>query len=226
MQPAPPEHVSEPLVAPLSEVSTGSGHEADDEAEEDKEENTQVSKIRNAINELQKEQQPQAETHALKQVDSETIESKVKKLSKERDSRDSNEDSYSFSYSDTFSTDESDEKIEDEEKPQEVQEPTPVLVDENKETISCRILTSDNNSVLFHPSKAIAEVKKQEASKLTPESKSSKDSLKKDLASTTQGLKGLVLPGTQTTVNFMQNTSGTKSSKEAIQEWAKEVRNK
>lgn len=213
----------------MSEVSTGSGHEADDEEEEEKDDDTPVSKIRNAINELQKEATPpEQEQAAPKNTEEETSEVKLaKKISKNNSSKDSNEDSYSFSYSDTFSADEDDEKREEDEKAKEAKESTQVLVDENKETISCRILTSDNNSIVFHPNKMIAEqAKKQESLKCSVENPLSKDSLKKDLASTAQDPRSFTLPGSHSTLNYMQPIHGNKTSKEAIQDWAKEVRNR
>lgn len=97
------EHVSEPLVEPISEVSTGSGHEADDEAEEDGRD-AQAKRIKNAIDEIapQLRHGRAAAGEQASERDSEFDVSTSSGRSKPESARFADE-SNSFSYSDTSS---------------------------------------------------------------------------------------------------------------------------
>lgn len=207
-------------MAPLSDVSTGSGHEADDEAEtEDRDEDSAVKKIRNAINELQKEPK-----ETLPKRDEENKENDMGKriVKAEPNEEASNEDTYSFSYSETFSADEEDDnKIEE---PKIVESKT-VYVDENKETISCRILTSDNNSIEFRPSKTLSETIRQECRAYGIENTDmSKENLKKDIL-TPRDPRTVFMAGSTGQITSISPGLENSTSDEAMQEWAKEVRN-
>lgn len=88
------EHASEPVVVPLSEVSAGSGHEADDEAEDDHDDH--LRRLKNALDQMRNEEQ---KIEAAKTNVQFNKNEKVKNISSETNSN----ESYSFKYSDTSS---------------------------------------------------------------------------------------------------------------------------